>query len=270
MRTTSNKESRMEKLSSNSSSLKLGIRFKWIQEENMMYELEESFEKKTSISEDDGWSEPKKRKKKGVLSKERCRGCDRVENKYETKFSMCANCGTARYCSKKCQIEDWKRSHKKNCKQYAKIRKGETIDHRSVIERLLSKSHMYLNPFFIAKRKERGCGGFLYLNSPNTLEQLYLTLPIDINGKSFSRDVIARFVSMDDFRGMIKVNFELAAIVKKLCECDMDSKEPVPVVVMLRCGVFVLLEISYSPSYVVCERMSGHHAKDEKLQFSLD
>ena len=235
----------------------------------MLYELEESFEKKTSISED-SWSTVKKKKKKGKSKSEtRCRGCNRVEKKGET-FSMCARCGTASYCSRECQIADWKRCHKKNCKQYAKIRKGETIDHRSVIENLIRKSHMYLNPFYIAKRKETECGGFLYLNSPNTLEQLYLTLPVDIKGKAFSRDVIARFVTMEDFRGMIKVNFELATIAEKLAKCDMNSKETVPVVVMLRCGVFVLLEISYAPSYVVCEKMSAHHAKDEKLQFSLD
>jgi len=186
------------------------------------------------------------------------------------RFAMCAKCGTASYCSRECQVLDWKRAHKQNCKQYGCIRKGETIDHRPVIEKLLVKANMYLSPFYIGKREERG-PGFLYLNSANTLEQLYLTVPIDINGNAFSRDITVRFCTKEDFRAMVKANFELATVAKKLYECNMNSKERIPVVVMLRCGMFVVLEIPYPPlGYDVCERMSTHHAEHEKLQLSLD
>lgn len=32
-----------------------------------------------------------------------------------SKLSVCSRCGKAKYCSRKCQVDDWK-SHKKNCK----------------------------------------------------------------------------------------------------------------------------------------------------------
>ncbi len=274
------------KSSSSSSSSKSRLEIKWIQEENMLYELEEKKEISNNTSTQDvedggGWSTAgkKRSKKKKKIVSSSCRGCGKVESGTRSsssggeiakkKFSICSKCGVSAYCSRDCQVLDWKRGHKKNCTQYAAIRTGKRIDHRLVLEKLIRKSHMYLNPFYIAKRKGKG-PGFLYLNSKNTLEQLYLTVPVDMDGNPFVRSAICRFVTKNDFRSMVKQNFELAVIQKKLFDCNMNSKETVPIVIMLRCGVYVVLEITYFPSFVVCERMSGHHDKDEKLQFSLD
>lgn len=49
------------------------------------------------------------------------RGCKRTET-VDQKFSRCSKCKVAIYCSRDCQIADWKIRHKKVCKEAAKER----------------------------------------------------------------------------------------------------------------------------------------------------
>ena len=52
----------------------------------------------------------------------RCSKCRRTTPDRELK--QCAGCFVARYCSKKCQVKDWKRGHRDDC---AEIRKGRSV-----------------------------------------------------------------------------------------------------------------------------------------------
>jgi hypothetical protein len=44
----------------------------------------------------------------------RCRYCRNEDPKMELK--KCSQCKTAEYCSKECQVADWRAGHKKECK----------------------------------------------------------------------------------------------------------------------------------------------------------
>jgi hypothetical protein len=48
-------------------------------------------------------------------------GCMRTED-YITRFSSCGNCNLAPYCSRECQVSDWKARHKKICNEAAEHR----------------------------------------------------------------------------------------------------------------------------------------------------
>lgn len=50
-----------------------------------------------------------------------CNNCLK-EERFEGEFSKCARCRMVVYCSKECQIENWEKDHKKECK---KLRKKE-------------------------------------------------------------------------------------------------------------------------------------------------
>ena len=52
-------------------------------------------------------------------------GCFRTERHDAPQFDRCSGCKVAIYCSRKCQVKDWKERHKKNCKEAGKER--ETI-----------------------------------------------------------------------------------------------------------------------------------------------
>ena len=38
------------------------------------------------------------------------------------KMKFCSKCDLARYCSRKCQTEDWKKSHKVSCHEIVSLR----------------------------------------------------------------------------------------------------------------------------------------------------
>jgi MYND finger len=44
------------------------------------------------------------------------RGCPKTED-LETQFQQCTACKLAMYCSRECQVQDWKERHKKVCKK---------------------------------------------------------------------------------------------------------------------------------------------------------
>ena len=51
-----------------------------------------------------------------------CSKCKR--NTPDRELEQCAGCSVARYCSKKCQVKDWKRGHRDDC---AEIRKARSV-----------------------------------------------------------------------------------------------------------------------------------------------
>jgi hypothetical protein len=46
----------------------------------------------------------------------RCRYCNSEKLKFELK--KCSQCQLVQYCSKKCQLADWRAGHKKECEEY--------------------------------------------------------------------------------------------------------------------------------------------------------
>ena len=42
-----------------------------------------------------------------------CANCNKVQA--STKFDFCSICKKVYYCSKECQVKDWKAGHKKQC-----------------------------------------------------------------------------------------------------------------------------------------------------------
>jgi len=48
------------------------------------------------------------------------RGCARTETHDEPQFQRCSKCKVALYCSRECQLNDWKARHGKFCKEAAK------------------------------------------------------------------------------------------------------------------------------------------------------
>ena len=52
-----------------------------------------------------------------------CQLCGKSAAAKEKEFKKCSVCRLARYCSRECQLGDWK-AHKKTCKEAAARREG--------------------------------------------------------------------------------------------------------------------------------------------------
>ena len=54
------------------------------------------------------------------LSNRECHVCKKSEKDIGKKLKNCARCKSAQYCSRECQVKDWKSGHKKLCKELQK------------------------------------------------------------------------------------------------------------------------------------------------------
>ena len=61
-----------------------------------------------------------------VETKECCTVCKKTAQD-ETKLSLCAKCKSALYCSRDCQLKDWKSGHKAACKSMSKRVETEAL-----------------------------------------------------------------------------------------------------------------------------------------------
>ncbi|KAJ3029621.1 UNVERIFIED_CONTAM: hypothetical protein HDU68_011656 [Siphonaria sp. JEL0065] len=50
-----------------------------------------------------------------VVVKGECRRCKKTQTNDGKALLKCVRCGNAEYCSKDCQVQDWKAGHKQNC-----------------------------------------------------------------------------------------------------------------------------------------------------------
>jgi hypothetical protein len=77
-----------------------------------IYELENAIQLMPSKSR------KKKHSAKRIRTKTICtwHKCKKIESK-PGEFKSCARCRLKYYCSRKCQVKDWKNGHKEKCKE---------------------------------------------------------------------------------------------------------------------------------------------------------
>ncbi|KAJ7659401.1 hypothetical protein B0H17DRAFT_860784, partial [Mycena rosella] len=56
-----------------------------------------------------------------VDSPRECKGCGKEEEPNKSALLRCSHCLGASYCGKECQMEAWKRGHKRECKVFAAV-----------------------------------------------------------------------------------------------------------------------------------------------------
>ena len=194
--------------------------------------------------------------------------------------SKCAKCGMA-YCSRECQIEDWKQGrHKHACASYARLPllvAKETMENtrRTVCNEIFGRIRFYVCPYAVFKTLELG-KGFIYLQSNSTLLQLSLSIPKDITGRSMERSILMHFLTMGEFDAdVISDDFEMAAIRTKLQELVNTYKSEKEVVILLkfRCGHVSLGKGVLVPDYQICKRLGvDYYAENTAgaVQLNLD
>lgn len=206
--------------------------------------------------------------------------CDKTSADGTTKFSRCSKCQAA-YCSRACQVKDWKKpfNHKAMCKQLAAINNGSLsnlLNQREIVGKWLISTRLYLCPFAVHHYKARG-QGFLFVQSPNTLLDLFYAAPVNSRGCMLHRQVYVHYLALTEWHERCSQNFEMSAVTEQLSAAvnnnDLKRDGRVVVVVLLRCGRLCVLTMPLVPDFGISEKLGGANVKEASsdcLQLNLD
>jgi hypothetical protein len=204
-----------------------------------------------------------------------CFGCGTLATATTKK---CAKCSVAAYCSRDCQIKDWKMGrHKMACPSYARaasIRLNEDVK-MSIRNELYGRLRFYLCPYAVFRTTDLG-RGFVLLQSDKTLQDMSLYTPKDFTGNTVTRSVLIHFLTMGEFDSEVcKEDFELALVRTKLKELvdTYDVEKEVILLFKFRCGHMALGRAVMVPDYQVCQKLGRDYYAETPtgaLQLNLD
>lgn len=211
-----------------------------------------------------------------------CFGC----SKQDTNLSRCSKCQVATYCSRECQLNNWKSGpgggHKFSCDAYKRVGGDMMIvfpdDKESARNDVFSRIRFYACPFAVYRSecvtKKRG---FLFVQSDSTLAEMSLPIPILANGRPCrkSRCVLMHFLTVEEYKQeLCKDDFELATVGKALATCveEYKEKEQVAVMMRFRCGHLAVGITKLVPDYNLCSTLGKEYFEKagSAVQLNID
>jgi len=202
--------------------------------------------------------------------------------KSQEKLFNCARCQVATYCSKECQIQDWKGTdgsmgHKHTCPNYKRVGHEMTFaveeDKHDAKTELYGRIRFYICPYAVHQSLTVG-KGFLFVQSECTLAEVSLLLPHP--SQKEMRSVVVHFLTMGEYDSEVcKDDFELAEVRTMLQEAVDAYDETTNVVVLMRfrCGHVALGIAVLVPDYGICKSLGKEYYQNSTagaLQLNLD
>lgn len=212
----------------------------------------------------------------------------------DTKLSKCAKCHIAGYCSKECQVEDWKTigkgggGHKSSCPAYARLELGENADvhqiriktakdKETIRNEIFGRIRIYACSYAVYKASTLG-RGFLFLQSDNTLATLSTPRPKDGYGHEIvnMRAVLMHYLTLGEYdQEVCRDDFEMATVRSNLQKAveDYDEHKEIVVLMRFRCGHVALGRAKLVPDHGICKSL-GHQyfaeTQEGAVQLNLD
>ena len=198
-----------------------------------------------------------------------CFGC----GKEAEKLSKCSKCHVASYCSRDCQVSNWKKGpgggHKFCCEAYHRVGEDMMIclpDDKAIARRdIFQRVRFYACPFFVYRSesvvKQKG---FLFLQSDSTLAEMSLPVPILANGRSYTRQrgVLMHFLTIDEYtKELCKDDFEMLQVKAELENAVKEYKEKEELALMMkfRCGHIAVGTTKLVPDYTLCQTLGKEY-----------
>jgi hypothetical protein len=208
-----------------------------------------------------------------------CFSCGKPPKMESSGLSKCAKCGIASYCSRECQIKDWKEGrHRLACPSYRRLKKLALNNHvtQTIIRNeIFGRIRFYACPYAIFKTQELG-NGFLFVQSNNTLQDLSLHISKDTTGRILERSVLMHFLTMGEFDvDLVSDDFEMAAVrteLQKLVSTYNQKKELI-LLFRSRCGHVALGKGVLVPDYGICKKLGQDYYSENtagSVQLNLD
>lgn len=208
-----------------------------------------------------------------------CFSCGKQSSE-TTKLSKCGKCSVASYCSRDCQVQDWKAGkHKLACPSYARAASLHSNDDDdiqvAIRNELFQRIRFYVCPYAVFRTTDLG-RGFLFLQSDQTLQNMSLYAPKSLTGRTITRSVLIHFLTVGEFDSEVcKEDFELALVRTKLKEVvdTYDQEKEVILLFKFRCGHMALGKAVLVPDYKICKKLGQDYYADNPagaLQLNLD
>lgn len=204
--------------------------------------------------------------------------CFSCGTKTAEKLSKCSKCGVAAYCSRECQVKDWKEGrHKMACPSYARVAKAPLceVTKQSVRNELFARIRFYVCPYAVYRTAELG-RGFLFLQTDRTLQDMSPYIPKDCTGHTILRSVLLHFLTLGEFDSEVcRTDFELALMRTPLKEAveTYDTEKEVVLLCRFRCGNMSLGKAVLVPDYRICKKLGQDYYSGNSagaLQLNLD
>lgn len=199
--------------------------------------------------------------------------------------ARCSKCATICYCSRECQLADWKKGagggHKYACKAYKRVGPNMTMldddDKKTAREDVLTRIRFYACSYSVHKSLDLG-EGFLFLQSQSTLAELSLPQPRLPSGRMMegTRSVLLHYLTMGEFdQEVCREDFEMASVRTELTQVveSYDRQEEVAVLMRFRCGHVSVGVAPLVPDYRVCKSLGEEYfgrGTEGALQLNLD
>jgi hypothetical protein len=228
-----------------------------------------------------------------------CFGCGKTVAKDGIKLNKCSKCNVASYCSRDCQISDWKGGkHKMACFSYARQLKlkqqppqqpedAETNHDTETLEKerkeaqeairtdVFTRIRFYACPYAVFRTATLG-SGFLFVQSDSTLHDLSPLIPKNAYGQAQMRSILLHFLTLGEFDAeLCRDDFELAAVRTKLQEAidTYDDEKQVVLLCRFRCGHVALGKAVLVPDYGICKSLGQDYYSENAIgavQLNLD
>ena len=208
-----------------------------------------------------------------------CFGCGKEAGGDDcSKLFKCSKCHVAAYCSRDCQVKDWKEGrHKLACPSYSRLDKIRQEDVAEQIRNeVVTRIRFYACPYAVHKTLELG-NGFLFIQSDTTLENVSLAIPKDRFGRTLpTRSILIHFLTIGEYDSEVcRDDFEMAVVRKNLQELleGYDECTEVVILLRLRCGHVSLGKATLVPDYRICAKLGQDYYSDNPagaLQLTLD
>jgi MYND finger len=240
---------------------------RWIQVTELCYSISDDHEESSSV----------------------CFVCEKSSTT-DNPLKLCGQCKVAGYCSKECQIQDWKRRHKGVvCSSYQRmllkpikddnITSAKRIWSLSSVEdqfnarnELFGRLRFYICPYAVYRHADLG-RGFVFIQSNHTLAMISLATPIDCCGRSLGmRSCTVHYLTVGEYdQEICRDDFEMTLVRKELqmAVAEYDPLTQIVVLMRFRCGHVALGQTLLVPDYKLCQRLGKDSYSSKATMGSL-
>jgi len=212
-----------------------------------------------------------------------CFGCGSAGSDDSKELSKCCRCQVAMYCSKECQVSDWKKGgHKHACKFYVRLDvnndRGRLKTENKATARtdIYGRFRLYACAYNVHKCTEIG-KGFLFIQSECSLATLSLPIPTDGYGHKQVRSVLMHYLTMGEYDVEVcRDDFEMAQVRGELLDLvnTYDEEKSIVLLMRFRCGHLAVGLAPLVPDFAVCKKLGKDYFANENsagaLQLNLD